>query len=461
MNLVQRLTLSFAKQVFKNKFNQAFLHSWGGGHTTYDANGLTYINKGYKLNPDVYSMINKMSTKTASIPKMVKKIEDKSSLKQLQYLKKATGSSYSSQQLVKKFFLEQKAFSDEIKPWPLERPNVNQTWREWDSLWKTFLRMTGNVYIFDLMPSEGVNAGRPIATYLLPSHLIKIVVKDEANMLEENSDPIKEYLLIHGEHYVSFKPEEVIHVKYANPDYDMSGAHLYGQSPLMACLRNINSSNSAIDNNIKTLQNSGAFGFFHSKGQKALTEAQAKELKERLKEMDQDPSRLANIAGVSSEIGFTRISLTTDELKPFEYSQFDKEKIADSLDWEIIDSTRGDYGGTIKEIRKQRITDNIVPDLDLMFEALNTKWLPKFKEYQGYVLEYDIMELPEMQDDMEKLMNWIKPGIDSGIFIRDEVRPMFNFPKTELPEMEVATVQQDLWTLKEAVESDFNSDGDI
>ena len=43
--------------------------------------------------------------------------------------------------------------------------------------------------------------------------------------------------------------------------------------------------------------------------------------------MDADPDKLGKIAGVSAEIGFTRLSLTTDELKLFEYLNFDQKQI--------------------------------------------------------------------------------------------------------------------------------------
>ena len=44
----------------------------------------------------------------------------------------------------------------------------------------------------------------------------------------------------------------------------MNGSHLYGYSELMAAIRNINSSNSFIDTNVKTSQNSGVYGFIHA-----------------------------------------------------------------------------------------------------------------------------------------------------------------------------------------------------
>lgn len=438
-----------------NKFNQAFLID--GGQTLYDTNLRTYIDKGYKINPLVYSIVNAMSQKTASVPMYVKEIEDKQSYKKLQHIMQSTKGNLSLGQQLKYNKLTNKAYKGETKPFPLERPNVYQTWTEFIALYKTFLKCTGNVYIYWLAPQDGLNAGQPTQVYLLPSHMMQIVTKDGVGMLEAES-PIKSYILTYGKSYLEFEPDQIIHIKYSNPDYSEHGEHLYGQSPLKAALKNIQSTNEGLDLNIKTLKSGGAFGLLHSKGQTTLTPQQAQSLKERLIEMDSDSGRLAKIAGVSSEIGFTRLSLTSDELKPFDYFKFDEKQIADCLQWEMLTESRGDYGGTIKEIRKQRITDNIKPDLDLLESALNSRFLPLFKGYENYTICFDVMELTEMQLDVKEITEWLNNALDRGVISRDEYREAIRYEKLETPEMESYTVNADVIGLAEAISNDFNID---
>ena len=43
------------KGAARNKFNEAFLASTGSGYTAYDDDGQVYIEKGYNINPLVYS----------------------------------------------------------------------------------------------------------------------------------------------------------------------------------------------------------------------------------------------------------------------------------------------------------------------------------------------------------------------------------------------------------------------
>ena len=461
MNALQQLRTTIAnfvdpKRTYINKFNDAFMWAVGGGQTTYDINAKNYIDYGYKINPLVYAPINQMATKTASIPYYIKKIEDEDSLKKMNRMIKATNNDMTIQQKAMVRSLETKAYSKDELPFPLENPNPLQSWAEWMALYKTFIKTTGNVYQYNLMPSDGANAGTPIATYLLPSHLVQIVVKENTGSLGIES-PIDHYILTVGKSFIEFEAEHVIHIKYSNPEYGNNGEHLYGVSPLRAALKNIESSNEGLGLNIKTLKSGGAFGFIHAK-QTPLTKPQADELKERMVEMDNNPDRLAKIAGFSAEVGFTRISLTSDELKPFDYLKFDKEMIAECLDWAIDSGDRGDFGGTIAQIRKKRITDNIQPDLKLLADAWNKYFIPKFKGYENTEVIFDISELPEMQVDMGENVDWLLKLQDAGNLSRNGVLEAIKFPTSEDPDMDVHTVKDDVMTLSEAIEAEFSVD---
>ena len=394
----------------KNVFNQAFFQYWGAGFTNYDNNNQNYIDKGYNLNPDVYACVNQMSIKTQSVPYCVKKIDDKQAYSKLSQLNMATKGLPSFIQSAKKLFLESKAYSDKEMPFPMESPNATQTWSEVWALYKTYMKTIGNCYFYILSPEDGMNAGVPVQVYVLPAHLMQIVLKANANMLSVES-PIDHYILIDGNQMIEFAAKDIIHIKYSNPNFDLNGEHLYGMSPLRSALRNINSQNSAIDLNIKTLQNGGAFGFIHGKST-PLTPEQALSLKERLVEMDASPERLSRIAGSSAEVGFTRISLTTDELKPFDYLAWDRKTICNVLVWpdELINNDgKASLGSTdTNQARKQAVTDNILPDLKLLESALNKYFLPRFKGYENSVIEWDVTELPEMQSDIKDMMDWLK-----------------------------------------------------
>ena len=448
MNVFQRFSNSFKTQT-QNLFNKAFYSVIGNFSSSYDSNGKTYIEKGYQTNSFVYSIIQAQSKKTASIPYFIKKVEDET--KANKYKQEVKQSNITDPQT--KIFLknlESKAFvpGDDNLNFPLKKPNVLQSWNEFIAMYKTYMKLTGNCYIYMVSPDEGANAGKPISMYLLPAHLMEIVVKDGADYLIDES-PISEYMLIEGYQFIKFPAKDVVHIKYPNPEFSLTGSHLYGQSPLKPALKNVESSNEAINQNIKTMKNSGAFGLIHGKTN-PLTPDQAAEIKGRLTEMDNDPSRLSNIAGVSAEVGFTRMSLSTKDLMPFDFLNFDRKEIASCLNWMLLDSTTSDFGGTIKEIKKENVVADIMPDLGLLEEVFNNDILPRFKGYENTMLVFDASTLPEMQADMKVLAEWSSILLLDGVIHRNDYRENLGFPTIENnPDFERYTTKMGIVPLEE------------
>lgn len=441
------------QQATSNKYNESFFKWMGGQGSSYDAKATTYVQDGFNINPIVYSVISQMATKTSSVPYSIKKIESKESKTKSERLTKATGYNLTPQQEVKRMLLESKAYSEDEFDMPLPKPNPLQTWSEFLELYKTFIKLTGNVYIYKLSVSEGANAGKILGVYLLPSHLMNIVLKKDANLMSLES-PIGSYKLISGETGINFTEEEITHIKYPNPNFDTSGSHLYGLSPIRAILKNIETSNNALDLNIKTMNNGGAFGFIHSKGQTPLTSEQAKGIKDRIKDSFADSDKLSQIMGVSAEIGFTRIGMTTDELKLFDYLNFDQKQICNALGWsdKLLNNDDGAKYDNVNSFRKQVVTDNIIPDLNLLTEAFNTDILPNFKGYEDTCLVFEYSELPEMQQDMVEMVRWIEPAINTGIINKNEARGYMKLPLSEDTNMNIHTVNSNAITLEESLE---------
>lgn len=442
-----------------NKYNQAFFKWSGGLSTNYDDNLTTYIEKGYNINPIVYSVVNQISVKTASIPFYIKKVDDKQTKSKIDNLLKSTNHDLTPLQELKKRQYESKAFDKEYKEIPLDRPNPLQTWSEFITLYETFMCTTGNAYIYLMKPNGGMNAGAPIAWYLLPSHLVEIHLKSEVDLLGIES-PIDYYTLTQGQHDVRFEVENIVHIKYSNPNFDEQGAHLYGMSPLRACLKNIESSNESLGLNIKTLKNGGAFGFIFGKGN-GLQDQQAKGIKDKILEMDSNPARMSNILASAQELGFVRMSLTADELKPFDYLHYDMKQVSNALGWDdkLMGNDSGAKYDNYNLAMKKGITGKIMPDLKLFEQAVNSEILPLYKGYEGSVWEFDVSEVPEMQQDMLTIVNWSKEMVDRGVINRNEFRILTKFVESEESSMNEFTVVSDVMTLEQSLD-DLNDIND-
>ena len=444
----------------RNRFNQAFFGYIGGAYTTYDQEASTYLERGYNENSVVYSVIQQMATKTASVPYFVEQVKNTNQLKSFKKHLQTPSPTDPMFQLFKNR-LRNKAFTpveNEDFGLPLDRPNELQTWYEFFDNYKTQIRLFGNCYIYMLRPEMGINSGQPQALYILPAHLINIVLKNDAKFLLTES-PVGYYTLIEQSYYVKFEADDVIHIKLPNPNFDKNGAHLYGQSPMRAGLKNLESSNEANNQNIKTLKNSGAYGFIHGK-QIPLNPAQATELKDRLQEMDASPERLSKIAGISQEIGFTRLSLTTDELKPFDFLNYDQKQICNVLGWSdlLLNSDMGAKYDNIKQVRQRVVTDNIIPDLMLLEHALNDEYLPLYPKFRDKFIYFDASLLPEMQIDQAQMVAWLSIALNDGAINRNEYREALKFTRIEDNEMEVFTTRMGIIPLTEAVQPDMNDE---
>lgn len=393
---------------FTNAFNKALYSFIGGQGAQYDNKAATYLNKGYKINPVVFSVINQMCDKTKAVPYAIKKVKDQKQYSKLRQLDNATNGNYSIKQMADRAILQIKAYEDIEQVFPLERPNPNQTWADVIALFKLFLKATGNFYLYKLSPTDGVNSGVPLAVYVLPSHKIEIVMKKDAGTLGLEN-PIDYYRMIEGDQMIRFEVEDVIHVKTANPFIDTSGTALYGLSPMNALLKNLESSNAGLDNNIKTLLNSGVFGIIAAKTGN-FTPEQATQMKQKFIEMDKSNGRLSKLAANSVPIEFTKLSLDTAELMPFDYLNYDEKQICNVLGWStlLLNSDVNKTYNNLKEERKRVVTDNIQPDLKLLAESLTFGLIQKFKGYENSVIEFDITELPEMQDDYKEMVEWME-----------------------------------------------------
>ena len=441
-----------------NKVNQAFFGTMGQVPAAYDHNKPTYIDSGYLVNPIVYSIIKQRSDKARSVPYFVKRINDQAARKQLKMLDQATKGDYRPQQQIRRSGLFTKAFEEKYIDFPLEKPNANQSWGDIIALYETFMGAVGEFYLYTL---KGAVNNEPMAVYVLPAHQMKIILKPNAKMLGIES-PISHYMLIEGNQYIEFEEENVIHIKLPNPEYKSNGEHLYGLSPLRSALKNLQSSNLGLDGNVRTMLNSGAFGFVHGKGNTPLTDTQAKSIKSRLQEMDASNDRLSKIQGATAELGFTQIALNTDELKPFDFLGFDTQQIANVLGWDTIllnNDSRAKFDN-YEAASKGVVIRTTKPSLDMFCEAVNEKLLPQFKSMQGAEFMFDFTELPEMQTDIGKMVDWLSKARADGAINLNEYRMAIKYPLSDDPNMDVHTVQNDIIPLEEALAMDFSITND-
>ncbi len=401
-----------------NKYNANAFYQLGQMGVPFDFDNSWAIETAYAKNPDVYSIVNQMSNKSASVPFYIKKVKDEKALRQY----------YNKRQFISKDALisKNKAFDNNYLPLPLEQPNVLYGWKHFIQLCSTYLNTTGNIFIYKYLNEIGEVQG----LYVLPSNLIKIYLKKDTTTLESES-PILGYELIYktGAN-LPFSSDEVIHIKLPNPEWGLNGENLYGFSPLKSAYYNVENVIQANKHLYKMFKSSGAFGFIFAKGE-TLDPKQAEQFADRIKEMDKSSERLARISGISTEIGFQRVALGNKELMPWDSLKYDRKTICNVLGWrdELLNNDKGSSlggGNEAMEARKSVLLDTIMPQLQLLEESLNQVFIT-FKGYEKTKFVFDVTEMPEVQQDVSKIVEWA----NKAPLTTNEFRALMNYEAIE------------------------------
>lgn len=224
-------------------------------------NMTTYIRDGYSINDIIYAITNTILDKIRLPDWNLFKVVDESSLKlYLSFiarknlsgkdLKKAIELKETSLEPISNFNLQAGKLKD-----LLTYPNDYCTFQDLVAEGILFKLLTGNLYWWADILGAGANAGVPNSIRILPSQ--HVTIKGTGNF---PVDPISYVLYLWGK---EFLPEQILHDKDPNPNWDSNGQELYGMSPLKAALKNLNRNNSAKDAATAKFQNGGAEGVMY------------------------------------------------------------------------------------------------------------------------------------------------------------------------------------------------------
>ncbi len=442
-----------ARRVSQNYYD-AFLQWLGtwGGETGYDPARPQYIEQGYMRNGDVYAVVNQIATKSAAVPFSIRQVKDKTTARQFKSYQgsKLRGDARARMELK---ILGAEAYDQTPMELPFSMPNPHQSWVELIHLYSVFWNTCGEVYLYWTTPNGGPNAGKPAQLFVLPSHLMQIVVKQGWQNLAPGESPVAYYQLIHQEFAAKFPAERVMHVTMSNPQYDYQGRHLYGMSPLMSVWSEIMAGNEGNANNLRMQKSGGAIGFLHGK-REVLEEDQAKQLRDRIVEMRNDPTAMAQIAGISMDIGFTRVALDPHDMQTYANQQYVQKKICNALGWsdKLLNNDEGAKYDNMTQAYKAVITNKLMPDLNQLEVLLTQRFLPLFgNKYKNAAWVFHYQELPELQEDIKEQVEWILPLIREAVITRREGRMLLNLKEDPNPLLDVYTANVNTLPLADAM----------
>lgn len=367
------------------------------------------VEKGYCSNADVFSIISRKAQMAAGIPFYVYKVKDGEGKKWLREYKtlmssdKLTSESIVQAQLYKIKALQE---TDENNPVNklLQKPNADESMTEFFEKCYGFLDITGNSYIWKEKLSMGANQGKPKALHTLPSQYITIVPNGTFPLSVEGF-----MFFLWGE--MGLKKEEVIHMKYFNPDYQPDGSHLMGMPPLRAGAKTLAKSDSEEDSATAQFQHGGPAGMIYNESITPDEESQRQvgALKKKWEAETWGNKNRGKILFSAGKLGYLQTGLSPVDLQIVESSTMTFRKLCRIFKMPSAIFNDNEYAtqNNMEQFYKAAYVDGVIPMVIKMRDTLNSSLLPDFGTDGGYFIDADFSNIPVLQVDMKTLTEWL------------------------------------------------------
>ena len=388
-------------------FNKAIYNYLGDSLVWNPENDDTYIDKGYRFNATIYSIVNLITKTATNIPFQVYEIQKENDLKRYKAL---TSGDFNTNTLFQAKMLQKKSLV-ELEGTPLhellDRPNPAQSYASWIQEIIAFGKLTGNRYIYGIAPDSGVGAGKYKELYILPSQKMEI---NSGGIMQ----PVKEYTLSYNGTY-RIPADDVCHIKDPNLYYDGSGSHLYGMSPLKAGLRVMDANNQALTTGVKYLQNQTARGVLMS-DEGDLNETQARALKEKFKQQYQGSDNAGDVVITPKKLSWINFGLNASDLSLIEQYNATIKDLCNiyNVPVQLLNNTDSTTYNNMKEAKKALYQNAVIPELNTIRDELN-RWLaPQYGD--KVFIDFDYSSIPELQEEMDKVVGqmsqawWLTPN---------------------------------------------------
>lgn len=403
----------FKKLVTKNSqktnelFNRAVYNYLGDSLIWNPENDETYINKGYRFNSTVYSIVNLITKAATTVPFQVYEVQNENNLKRYKSL---TSGEFNSSSINQAKILQKRALVElentELHEL-LNRPNPAQSYNTFIQEIIAYGLLTGNRYVYGIAPDTGQNVGKFAELYVLPSQVMEI---NSGGILE----PVKEYTLQYNGTF-KIPADSICHIKDFNPYYDGTGSHLYGMSPLKAGLRSMDANNEALTTGVRYLQNQTARGVLMSE-EGDLNEVQARQLKDKFKQQYQGSQNAGDVIITPKKLSWVNFGLNASDLSLIEQYNASIKDLCNvyNIPVQLLNNTDSATYNNMKEAKKALYQNAVIPQLIKVREELN-RWLtPKFGD--KLYIDFDFSVIPELQEEMDKVVGqmsqawWITPN---------------------------------------------------
>ena len=365
----------------------------------------SFVDDGYVANDIVYSIIKLITDKAKIAPFHVYKVVDEKAAKKYKSL--AAQKDINLKELET---LHKKAYElytgDQRLNELLKYPNEEDCWSDLVEQWCGFKLITGNSFIYGKLIEAGNNQGKPYELFALPSQFMAIIAN--INVFPPTRAG---YQLYYGQMW-SFDTKEILHDKYFNPQWGVTGGQLYGQSPLRAAAKNLTRSNEAKTAAVASFQNGGPAGVLFMNDERfdpTSGQAQAQALKTAVSQKG-GAANFNSIAVSGYKVDWKQIGLSPVELNIIESEKWDLKALCNiyGVPSQLLNDSDSKTYNNQREGEKALTLRCAIPLLNALTENLNRK-LHTDWGYKGTNLyvDYDLSVYGELEANKSEQTAWL------------------------------------------------------
>jgi HK97 family phage portal protein len=365
----------------------------------------SFVDDGYVANDIVYSIIKLITDKAKIAPFHVYKVVDEKAAKKYKSL--AAQKDINLKELET---LHKKAYElytgDQRLNELLKYPNEEDCWSDLVEQWCGFKLITGNSFIYGKLIEAGNNQGKPYELFALPSQYMAIIAN--INVFPPTRAG---YQLYYGQMW-SFDTKEILHDKYFNPQWGVTGGQLYGQSPLRAAAKNLTRSNEAKTAAVASFQNGGPAGVLFMNDERfdpTSGQAQAQALKTAVSQKG-GAANFNSIAVSGYKVDWKQIGLSPVELNIIESEKWDLKALCNiyGVPSQLLNDSDSKTYNNQREGEKALTLRCAIPLLNSLTENLNRK-LHSDWGYKGTNLyvDYDLSVFGELEANKAEQTAWL------------------------------------------------------
>lgn len=430
-----------------------------GGDITWISDKLgAYVKDGYQANDIVYAAVMLVMDKIRCAPWGMYKVVDEESLKRYQGI---ISSKFDSKDWAEARRLRKKALEPmttfnsrmgklrDLLKWPNEEGTFNDLVADGAG----FKMITGNEMLWANILDAGANQGIPQELINAPAQFMTpYATRGFPNRIvgwQLNNGFVRQ-----------FKKEEILHIKFWNPDYDANGSGLMGMSPLKPGSKTLTRNNSAKKAGAVQLDNNGTPGIAFIDDEKVPVQGRESQIAATRRAWANEHTgaeMFGKVALSGYKFGYVSVGSTLKDMDLSGIEALDLRRIFNL--WGIPSQLGNDPDNktynSLKEAEKALTTRGAMPHLvskrDHLNRKLQTDW--GFKGVNVYV-DFDMSVYTELQEDQKEKWEWVSKLPVSSKYKLD----LMGLDAEDDPNLEVILVDGNLIPLADVINNMSDAD---